>query len=130
MSKKTMKKHKKGLMIGTIIVTLLIIIIILCLPLKIAVPSTGCNGLKKVGAIEIREVYSYCIDKVIIIPSLNKNMTTKDLLKGTIPSGKTNINKGINYVIIDCDDNMKPKMTPLIITKEKYIDEAMRYCRR
>ena len=119
----------------------IIIFIILCgllyfnIPLKIVKPETECSGdLKKIGSIDHRDVYTYCIKDFKMIPGMNERMSTKTIEKGTIKTncywdGGTCIYSGINYIIVDCQDYQKnPKTSDIIITTKKNEQNVLGAC--
>jgi hypothetical protein len=130
--KKSFKKHE------IIIIVLMIIVIIILLffilkPIKLFVPSD--SSLEKIGIIdENRSVYTYHVNKILIFPSMNEKMSTKEFLNGTVQTGfiwdgGTSINQGIGFIVVDCQDGLKPhRSSPIIITTKDYIESARSYC--
>ena len=134
MSKKVVNKKNKKVIVIVMIIGIVIGLFLLFMPIKIFVHND--SSLEKIGVIEgKRNVYSYCVKEVLVFPPMNKKMSTKAFLKGTVLTGYvwdggTGFNQGIGYVIVDCQDMLKhPRTSPVIVTTKECQDEAFKYCK-
>ena len=129
------------IVILTIFGFLLFLLILHNIPFKYVVKTKNCeandSSLKKIASLKHRDLYTYCLDDVKMIPNVLNNSTKPSTIrKGTIKTGfiwdgGTTIFTGVNYIIVDCrdisltDDN---NYLPLIITTSEYENNAWKYC--
>ena len=131
--KKVVNKNNQIITTGIIILGIIVGIMFLLKPIKIFVHSD--SSFEKIGVIDKdRSVYTYCVKKVLVFPSMNEKMSTKEFLKGTIQTnfiwdGGTSINQGIGFIVIDCQDNLKKhRSSPVIITTKNCQNSAINFC--
>ena len=141
MSKQVIKENKKKfvkkyeiIIIGIMILGITVGLFFLLKPIKIFVRSD--SSFKKIGVIDKdRIVYTYNVKKIFVFPSMNKKMSTKEFLNGTVQStfiwdGGTSINQGIGFIVVDCQDNLNQhRSSPVVITTKDYEDSAINFCR-